>query len=110
MTSDGTQICSNSDNEAGRTAREIVAEHRQCRTEENVANAPAVDAIDSVKKKETHNEKPSPGDAEDDPMGCIPPIEEMHVQQAPLSCYQRPWEASKMQLTEHPTDPPNKCK
>mmetsp|Transcript_12669 Transcript_12669/g.22187 ORF Transcript_12669/g.22187 Transcript_12669/m.22187 type:complete len:585 (+) Transcript_12669:1-1755(+) len=97
---DGTQVCDNSGEEVARMeakAREIAAERRRRRIEENMANAPVVNAVDSTEvgeeesdsAKEEHDDA-STGDEQGhpqeniDPMGCIPPTHEMHTHQRAL--------------------------
>ena len=64
--SDGTQICSDGHNSMPSTARDLSARNKRRRIEDNMANAPAIDAVegDSNVKKKKYNSK-------DDPMGCI---------------------------------------
>ncbi|KAL7546971.1 hypothetical protein ACHAWF_010292 [Thalassiosira exigua] len=98
---DGSQVCY--DDEASQMeakARRLAAERKQRRIEERMANAPAVDAVDSVEEEkevlmeegqETPDDTESPGDppvggGQDtgDPMGCIPVTEGIRTQQNAL--------------------------
>lgn len=103
--SDGTQVCSNSKDEAGRTeakAHQLAAERKRRRIEEKMANAPAVDAVDSVEDEETdypteeikdssHIADSHDDDQEDsgdtDPMGCVPLTDEIQIQQNAITSF-----------------------
>jgi len=105
--SDGSQICFDPNDEAGRMeakARALAAERKQRRIEENMANAPVVDAVDSreeekadsvkVEQDSGHNagshEKAGSGDDQNnlhvnnDPMGCILTTINMLLEQSAL--------------------------
>ncbi|KAL9181528.1 hypothetical protein ACHAXT_010333, partial [Thalassiosira profunda] len=105
---DGTQVCSDAQDSAGRRtvkAHELPAERRQRRIEENMANAPAVEAVESV---EEEGEEPasSEDESQDDPMGCVPPTKEMHVHQSAMDELAKALNNVEKGLSQLPEDSP----
>ncbi|KAL7543593.1 hypothetical protein ACHAXR_012887 [Thalassiosira sp. AJA248-18] len=103
--SDGTQICTNSGKEDGHTdatAHELAAARKRRRIEEKMANAPAVDAVDSsgvdedvplkedihsipdINSHDGRSEEDKSEDDSNDPMGCIEITDEMRTNQGAL--------------------------